>query len=220
MLDERRQLLVQAVKFAAARKRIKWVIWILLKARTLDRVNQFPVFQWLIPLIITSWKVGPKEYKTIVDYNEQSIFIYPEWLCLSRDGARQSYSQLSLVRFHWKKKKNKWLHPYTFVLVCINIVFSLKLTDTLEIKMLSTLINNAHFYAYIAKFLFSFNCHHMLDLDLFSVKIQPYLHYFMLLVPIFLSYTCRFLSAFPQHKSLGISTFPFSHEKWWGLAMA
>lgn len=60
----------------------------------------------------------------------------------------------------------------------------------------------------------------MLDLYLFSLEIQPYLHYFVLLIPIFLSYTCRFLSAFPQHKSLGISTFPFSHEKWWGLARA
>lgn len=115
---------------------------------------------------------------------------------------------------------NKWLYPYIFVLVCINIVFSLSLSDTLEIKTTSTLINNAHFYAYISKFLFSFNCHHMLDLYLFPIKIQPYLHYFMPLVPIFLSYTCRFLSAFPQHRSLWISIFPFSHEKRWGLAMA
>lgn len=139
-------------------------------------------------------------------------YIQNDYVSLEMEPGRVTVNYHQCI-FIGKKKKNKWLHPYTFVLVCINIVFSLKLTDTLEIKMLSTLINNAHFYAYITKFLFSFNCHHMLDLDLFSVKIQPYLHYFMLLVPIFLSYTCRFLSAFPQHKSLGISTFPFSHEK-------
>lgn len=73
--------------------------------------------------------------------------------------------------------------------------------------MLSTQVNNAYFCAYIIKFFFSFICHRMLDLYLFSSEIQPYLHYFVLLVLIFLSCTCRFLSVSLSIKALGSALF-------------
>lgn len=143
-----------------------------------------------MPLIITSWEEGPKEYKTIVGQNEQSIFIYPEWLPLQRERQTELHSVVTSCFSLGKGKKNKWLHSYIFVPIYINISFSFKTTDSLEIEMLSTLIYNVNFCSYTLYsyfYLITITC----LIFVFYLKkkkkkkTQPYLLYFMLLTPIF-----------------------------------
>lgn len=88
------------------------------------------------------------------------------------------------------KKIYKWLHSYIFVPIYINISFSFKTTDSLEIEMLSTLIYNVNFCSYTLYsyfYLITITC----LIFVFYLKkkkkkkTQPYLLYFMLLTPIF-----------------------------------
>lgn len=66
-------------------------------------------------------------------------------MSLQRWSQAKLQSIISSSFLSEKEKINGYIH--TSLLVCINIGLNLKTTDTLEIKMLFTLIGNANFCA-------------------------------------------------------------------------